>query len=618
VFFACVFAMSPSPRFRLSLLSGLLCLLALVLLGVCVWALQRGFDITDEGFYLLSYTYPVEYVSSFSAFNLLAAKVLPASSVSIVGYRVASLVCALLGATLFSWAFRRWSAARLGTQLPWAWVLPLFVIGSVVQYSVLPRTLYYNNLNSLAIAILASSVLYYLAAPTSRLALVLLVAGGMAIGLDAFVKLSSAGAAMGSAGLVLLLVPAGPGRRWATVRALGTLGVGFLLGVAVFGLFVKPLPTWFADMRHETTILLSGPYNAGLLVRYLTDAYPIIRTLLYPFGVTALIAGLWLYYQGRGINHLWQHLAVLAAIGLLLLFESYRTGLYRNTHLNHNRSADWPLGALLVGVVLLVVARRRYAGHSPAHAGWQAWVVPLWLLALPLASSLGTWNQIFINVLLELMYWLALLLILFQLLPTPAQLIPGVRLAFLAAPALVLAEQTVYGIGWGPYLQAENMWQQQVPITVGRPPQTASLLVDAPTAQYVGELRTALQTAGFHPGDPVLALYDAPGLVYALGGIAPGNAWYFGQQDYRNCDALDKTHLDIHRAFMLVNEPPSPDFIACLADHGMHFPVDYQLVHQAISPYSRNQYQWRGYQDTMRVYAPRPRPTATAAASLPR
>ena len=124
------------------------------------------------------------------------------------------------------------------------------------------------------------------------------------------------------------------------------------------------------------------------------------------------------------------------------------------------------------------------------------------------------------------------------------------------------------------------------------------------TARYIGGLREALQRAGYRPGYPLLALYDSLAGICA-GGISPGNAWYFSQQDARNGDALAKTHLDLRRAYLLVNERPGPEFVACLAGRGLHLATDYQLVYQADIPYSRSQYHWHDAQDTVQVYAPR-------------
>lgn len=594
------------PRQYSSLLSGLLILVAVFLISIYLWVLSKGFDITDEGFYLLSYSYPAEYAVSSTGFHLLVSKILPASQVSVVGYRLASLISALFTAGIFSWGFRRWLIARQGTAPSSLLLLALFIVGNMLQYAISARTLNYNGLNSLAIAVFSALVLNYLASQ-GRKASAGLIIGGLAMGLDVFVKFSSSAIVLSSGALVLVL-SVSPLQKRTFIRPLLLLGLGFLLGLAVFSLFFMPLPTWYRGLKHETDLLVRGMYNSGLVVRYVRDSYPVFRTLIYPFGIVALLASCWVYYQGQRITKTWQHLTILSAVLLLLVFESLRTGLYKNTHLNYNRSSVWLLGPILIAAAMLLASRIRY--RHPLLGGidnWQAWLMPLWLLALPLLAAFGTVNQLFNNSMLDAMYWLAVLVWLVQLLPASVRYLRSTQFALLALPALAVAEQATYGMLWAPYLQLENMFGQHTPLTIGAPMQPAHLLVDAPSAAYINGIKTAMDSAGFQAGGPILALYDAPGLVYALGGISPGNPWYpgFQSQDIRNCDALDKTSLNLHQAFLLLNQTPNAAIKACLAAHGLHFPADYVLIRQMTSPFSRSQYNWHSYEDTMQVFAPR-------------
>ena len=83
-------------------------ILALAVVGLFVWSLPRGLDLTDEGFYLLNYRYPVEYEASFTDFHLVIARVFGLADVSILAYRVVGLLAALLGAGLFGLSLAAW------------------------------------------------------------------------------------------------------------------------------------------------------------------------------------------------------------------------------------------------------------------------------------------------------------------------------------------------------------------------------------------------------------------------------------------------------------------------------------------------------------------------------
>ncbi|WP_354579946.1 hypothetical protein [Hymenobacter sp. UYP22] len=353
---------------------------------------------------------------------------------------------------------------------------------------------------------------------------------------------------------------------------------------------------------HETQLLLKTSYNGGLLVRYLQDAYPVLRTLVYPFSVFVLLS----FFLTRAYlrNKLRLAPALQVGAGLLtlafLVYEALRTDLYRNTHLNHNRSIVWFLAIMLV---VLAMFSAVYLEQPRKKVDWNKIIIAGWLVMLPFVGAIGTYNNLFINVMLDINYWLALLCILYVSMPAIAHS-TAVRVIVFLVPTLVIAQQYAYGLLYAPYLQAANMLQQNVPVTLGRNHTSTVLQLDAKTAAFIGDLRQTMKRAGFEPGMPVVAMYDMPGLVYMLDGISPGNPWLFGQLDLRNCDALAKTRLDLTKAFLLVNEKPGLELLTCMESHGMRFPQDYREVKKLLNPYNPNQYNWRNNQDTLTVYAP--------------
>jgi hypothetical protein len=215
-----------------------------------------------------------------------------------------------------------------------------------------------------------------------------------------------------------------------------------------------------------------------------------------------------------------------------------------------------------------------------------------------------SYNDLFVNSLVDIDYWLAVLCIVFVGMPAELRQKLAVRVLAFVLPGLLIAEQVGYGLLAAPYLQAAGLEQQNTPFAFDKAPIPAVLQLDARTAAFMTRLTQALQQAGFRPGMPIIAAYDMPGLVYMLGGVYPGNPWFFGQQDRRNCDAFEKTGLPLTQAFMLVNEPPGPELLACMKSHGLNFPQDYKVVGSLLNPYCPNQYNWRNYQDTLTVYAP--------------
>lgn len=589
---------------RYSAISILLGLLSLFCLALFCWSIDRGFDISDEGFYMLGFVYPEEYSVQFTNYNMIVAAILPGKSVSLIGYRVASLVVALAAAVFISIGVWQWIRHRALAAVPFQVILLLLTVGSFLPYSLVPRTISYNSLNSLSIAALVGGVLYFCAAPAGRrwLAYAFLALGGLFAGLDLFIKGTSSAANAGMAGIVLILVMGVPNfKRWFIPGVV--LVLGYLAGLLLFFVWIQPADVWFTNFNNELRVLSSAYSGGSLVAKYLSNAKPIVKQLVFPFSL--LIAGA--FGLGRLYRQQPARLSplVLSVAGVVFAavfaYGTRRGGLYRNVHLNNNQSAVWFLLAVLVVLALFVaLADKKHLSRLSRPTV----IVTGWLLALPLICSIGTYNNIFINALLDLNYWLAAICLLYANMPESATDKLLLKVMVFLVPALMTTEQFVYGLLRGPYLQAADTPQQTVPVEVGAVHRSATLKLDAATAGFVQDMRQTLRKAGFQPATPIIAIYDLPGLVYLLDGISPGDPWLFGQRDERSCNSLAKSRLDLRQAFVLVNEPPGQELLRCMQAHGLRFPQGYVKVGTHLNPYAKNRYGWRGYQDTVTVYAP--------------
>lgn len=83
-----------------------------------VWSLPRGFNLTDEAFYLLNYRYPAKYESSVSTFHLMVTWVLGLTDSSLRLYRVVGLASMGLGAGAFGLSLSAWLMAAMPAGWP--------------------------------------------------------------------------------------------------------------------------------------------------------------------------------------------------------------------------------------------------------------------------------------------------------------------------------------------------------------------------------------------------------------------------------------------------------------------------------------------------------------------
>ncbi|MGY2133510.1 hypothetical protein ACW9KT_14875 [Hymenobacter sp. HD11105] len=581
-----------------------------ILLGCAVltvtiigWSLPRGFDVFDESFYLLGYRYPGEYEASFSAFHLLIARGLGLVDCSVITYRWLGLLFNVLGAIVFAWSFARWQrTVAPDSSRPLVITVCYVTIGSLLVFSIFPRTLSYNNLNSFLLLLGGAAMLQTLSrGPSGSIWLVIV---GIATGLDVFVKLSTSFLILGSELLLLIWCWQQQGVR-VIGKALLMLGLGIAAGLAFYFVRVQPPLVWYHNLTQEMSVIqTSGGYGIkDLLPSYLKAARLTIRFMLYPMGPTLflLIALAWWWPRQSPLAvRRWSILiSLLVLAGLYTGWQAIRRHWYLTGSGNDHQSLPLLLSSLVLAAGVLLVLPTIPAGTSQAKAPSQLLPVGCWLFALPFLASAGTGNDLRVNLLIDAGPWFAVLLLLTGL--HSYRLPMWVNSSLLLLPAVWCAEQVVWGTLLTPYALRQPMSKQVVPLqTAGL---KTALLVDSATATFFNQLTYLLAKGGFRPGDPILGFYDLPGLVYVSGGISPGMQWYFSNRDVRTFHALDITQLPISKAYIITNRSLDEGTEEQLRARGINFPQHYRLVGTLTNTCTIN---WSPDNCTFSVYAPLP------------
>jgi hypothetical protein len=114
-------------------------------------------------------------------------------------------------------------------------------------------------------------------------------------------------------------------------------------------------------------------------------------------------------------------------------------------------------------------------------------------------------------------------------------------------------------------------------------PRLDGLHVSPSLERYLTRLKGVLETdTRFRPGDPVMFIYDHPGVVYALGGASPGMPWYFFHRDPLNCavfsGAVRRREFDPGRMLILTVGGPRRALRECLLAQGITFPEGFTEV----------------------------------------
>lgn len=555
-----------------------------------IWASGKGLDVTDEGFYLLTARHPEDVVMMPTAFHHMTSWLLWATAGSVAALRVIGVLgTAAAGAFLADAAL-----AVSGARRSWLAVSTV-TTSALVAYAWLLLTPSYNTYNGWAVAGASACTLRALAAtrtPGCARWHGWMFGCGLFLGVSFFVKFPTA-AAMSA--LVAIAIAAWPGlsrRERATAFAWTAMGAA---GAAafVFLVVVSPIAWWREAVAgvDQTTRLGAGHGVSGI-ARYAREVWTHVIVGTRPvvwvmwglgFASAAMLAAarndqerraarvmLWLLIAAAALR---SALVTLAWIAPPMMagyagIDPFPFGVAR-FHLH------WLLLVTAIAAGAWLGARRGTSlGTRPAAANRQRLVVALLLAGGTVAAAFGTANPIYLNFMLALGSWSTLMVLAARY--ASATLAWSGGAVTMLTVLILSALQIVGGTITAPYGLNEGLLRQTVVTSIGSPPSHVSL--DPDTHRLVVDLRQLADTCGFREGDDVLAFYNMPGLVYAMGARSPGLAWYTsGLPGSRvvNEQGLEAAGAArVSRAFIL-QTPDATPWLGTLARRGIEFPARY-------------------------------------------
>lgn len=565
--------------------------------GVFVWGADRGFDLSDEGVYLLDFQNPDGFRGGFTAYHRMGAVLFDLAGEDIATMRLVGFAMLLLATVFFGFQL---AAFLKSTNLsPFAdrageWGLVLAVTVSILPaFCWPPPTLSYNTLTGVALLFAAGSFLAALAGGVwlSRAAWAAIFAISLMVLL--LVKGSSAVGLLLGCGVVLIFWPL------ISIRLRVGIALGLSLLAVALGLVAYFTVPAFRDgwkfLAYSFTSLLEGKGASGIIGRHAGEGVDLVLRTLRSYYFPLVVAGagvvvLRLTRSGEAWRARVISLVVLVAVaGAAVAKDGFFAGIaFRNGSL-------LPYFALLLALAIL-------AGGLPGRVAWSKRevtalvLIGLWLVAIPFFGAAGTTHRLYVNALLHLPSFFGAVVIL-------AAVADRKMGSFFMAPAAgvllaaLAAGQFVSGFLVTPYRLATPKWEQSVPVPIGAPAST--LRLDPETAGFVAEMRQIFTDAGFEPGQDVLGLFDVPGVVFACGGVSPGRPWYFGNYgsvgENENLDALQWAGAEKIRRAFVIQTADDPRVATYLARIGVRFPEEYRLVGESRHPA-------RG--ESVRVWAP--------------
>lgn len=266
-----------SLRTVVKVVATLSLLLGVAFLSVGLYALNKGFSLWDEAYYLLSYKMAVQ--GFFRHFNntpfLVAFLFERLFHPGLIGYRLIHLILNLSGSATLSAGVIRYGR-KIGLQfdpLSMSVMFSLAALGTVYSYQVSVSTLSYNHLNEFFV-LTAEGLMLFAVSSTSRLrCLALVFLSGFALAFDVYVKPPTfISILLAESVFIALALPTWKDRLF----VVATLAAGCVVAITYSILAFYPVEQW----EQYVALMRSQQAHAPLKVlgQFLSSALEMIKS----------------------------------------------------------------------------------------------------------------------------------------------------------------------------------------------------------------------------------------------------------------------------------------------------------------------------------------------------
>jgi hypothetical protein len=545
-------------------------------------AAGSGLDITDEGYYLLSYRWWSSNPLALTGVQYIYGPIFQLLKWDITALRVFRLVTIVLGHLFFGWSFMRWLRVRRpSAPLTKLWELAgiaAILAGGGMCYSWLPLSPGYNDVILLGSFVAVSCVLWAAVAVEQggNAPIWALVLFGLVVSVMVLAKWSSV-VVLAVIGVAAIVVLAGQGAQavargifWALV---GATGLAVLVQVLVVPLTIAvpgilAVNRFIAETSYSPLTLLETYWTSGskLLVKTIEQHF-----LLIIAAVVAVVS--------RGP---WQRIAawVLVAAGVgLSVYRTFQAGGLSGGRFNITNYALTLLAAALVALatILAAVIAKRWSADKD---NLRTWVLLGLLAVLPVVQAFGTNNSLYAIGLNGFAAWLALMIAVAASIgsaPVAARVLTGL---VTVGSIVAVASISYGGMMTNPY---RSFPHDQLTARTQLKPLGDLKLTPATAARYTA-LDELLKPYTTPSGRPIIALDKMAGIVLMLRGRPFGEAWVAPKERERTAAGITEVCSTKapwpgnRQPLLFFNRPVGQLEIDALRSCGLDFAVDYKLI----------------------------------------
>jgi len=516
---------------------------------------SRGFDITDESYYVLWASQPEHVLASTTQFGCYTGLLYQLSGKNIAVFRIMGILMLAGIAGLFSVALENYWASSsdkgLNTRNRWK-VITLISISTLAYYKSWLITPSYNWLALLSVLIVGTGLLR---ATTDNQQYRVLRRSQFCILTDGLVVGLGGGLAFMAKPTSALLL-AVTAVFWIGVHSLRCkLKLFILVAICASCLFLLMhavvfkggiIPFYF-ELRDglEFGRILGRGHSMGSLFLQAVDDFKQIPArvfritptgfLLFPVVLSAVW---WMKRQGQETLAKFIHSVFLISFNLFIWYQLWETGQWSIKRIGFGGIALSL--ALLSSALLTLCTWKKSTGESGLITFKRMVIVYVFLFMLAVAMAFGSANGIVKQMSFAYVFLAAgAIYIAFWIDQHVDRKIFGSMILFLVSVSVLIVLMLAFK---NPYRLPGTISEQVVKSSFLT--DSGSLMVDSSTAVYISGLKRIAQEAGWEPGTPLIDLTGgSPGATVILDGRIVGLPWLIG--GYKGSNEFVKTLLKI-------------------------------------------------------------------------
>ena len=522
-------------------------LITLTVMCILIWGLNKGFDITDEGFYLLGFQENQELGISMIKFHHLIKSLFWWIDLNILNLRIIRLVLLVFSAFLLTLTIKSIVKKKMNLLFTFS----LLLLSTFLTFCFGAKSLSYNSLSSSFIIFSFCFGLISFNTKNIKHKYVLTLFSGFFLALSFFIKPSAAVIyALFYSFFIAHEIIYHKQKKW-FYFVLYTIA-GWVAGNCIYFIIVEPplefYHSFVASYNHMTSL------NDGHGIKGLSKG--IFQLFDEIFSIAGFLCFLLIahFFTLRLFSKKYQIICNSILTVILLLYY------YNNLVVSNNDAAPFlviSLCVLLYFLFQVITTNKKFEVN---------YSIVFMLFMLPFIGAFGTNNPLISNAMYMIMLWVALVIYLVYSLDFPYYVKRVLLYTFLITSAVVF---------YNYYLKFPyriNSLDKQVVLHT-----KSNIYLHKDLNKSIISIEKILRSNNFKDGDPIIGIYKIPGLIYLLGGTSPGDhqsIWDYKFLDFYLTN-LKKSNQDYSKSYLLIKNRITNAQLKKMNEVGIHFPNDF-------------------------------------------